>query len=250
MFKTYSSSSSLVITSRWFATSRLVAPVSVRLVYSSKATLNDMGKDTPWIHRVTLTKQIKTIMCIYYAIYGSHKLHQNKEVHAVHRKISMSLYEYYGRSVTNTRKSSVGVNAIITFWHFSQFCSFFNSLKPGNSYITLFQVRACRFFGAKFSSEPACGQYASNLHGNRKYLWFATQEKSTSSFSNALQWRNMSVWRLKSTMKSTVCSTQLTQADNNGTSSFNLLLRSLLTFHHRHKNSAYNTVLSGRSLKW
>ena len=33
MFKTYSSSSSLVITSRWFAISRLVAPVSVRLVY-------------------------------------------------------------------------------------------------------------------------------------------------------------------------------------------------------------------------
>ena len=43
MFKTYSSSSSLVITSRWFATSRLVAPVSVRLVYS-------MGRpsDHPW----------------------------------------------------------------------------------------------------------------------------------------------------------------------------------------------------------
>ena len=35
MFKTYSSSSSLVITSRWFATSRLRAPVSVRLVYWS-----------------------------------------------------------------------------------------------------------------------------------------------------------------------------------------------------------------------
>ena len=33
MFKTYSSSSSLVITSCWFATSRLRAPVSVRLVY-------------------------------------------------------------------------------------------------------------------------------------------------------------------------------------------------------------------------
>ena len=33
MFKTYSSLSSLVITSRWFATSRLVAPISVRLVY-------------------------------------------------------------------------------------------------------------------------------------------------------------------------------------------------------------------------
>ena len=31
MFKAYSSLSSLVITSRWFATSRLVAPVSVRL---------------------------------------------------------------------------------------------------------------------------------------------------------------------------------------------------------------------------
>ena len=33
MFKTYSNSSSLVITSRWFATSRLGAPVSMRLVY-------------------------------------------------------------------------------------------------------------------------------------------------------------------------------------------------------------------------
>ena len=33
MFKSYSSSSRLVITTRWFATSRLVAPVSVRLVF-------------------------------------------------------------------------------------------------------------------------------------------------------------------------------------------------------------------------
>ena len=33
MFKTYSSSSSLVITSRWFATSHLAVPASVRLVY-------------------------------------------------------------------------------------------------------------------------------------------------------------------------------------------------------------------------
>ena len=33
MFKTYSSSSSLVITSRWFATSRLAVPACVRLVY-------------------------------------------------------------------------------------------------------------------------------------------------------------------------------------------------------------------------
>ena len=33
MFKTYSSSSSLVITSRWCATSRLAVPASVRLVY-------------------------------------------------------------------------------------------------------------------------------------------------------------------------------------------------------------------------
>ena len=33
MFKTYSSLSSLVITSRWFATSRLAVPASVRLVY-------------------------------------------------------------------------------------------------------------------------------------------------------------------------------------------------------------------------
>ena len=36
MFKTYSSSSSLVITSRWFATSHQVAPVYVRLVYCGK----------------------------------------------------------------------------------------------------------------------------------------------------------------------------------------------------------------------
>ena len=34
MFKTYSSSSSLVITSYWFATSRLRVPVFVRRVYS------------------------------------------------------------------------------------------------------------------------------------------------------------------------------------------------------------------------
>ena len=40
MFKTYSSSSSLVITSRWFATSRLVAPVSVRLVYCNNTIVN------------------------------------------------------------------------------------------------------------------------------------------------------------------------------------------------------------------
>ena len=33
MFKTYSSSSSLVITSRWFATSRLAVPASVKVVY-------------------------------------------------------------------------------------------------------------------------------------------------------------------------------------------------------------------------
>ena len=36
MFKTYSSSSSLFITSRWFATSCLASPASVRLVYCSK----------------------------------------------------------------------------------------------------------------------------------------------------------------------------------------------------------------------
>ena len=33
MFKTYNSSSSLVITSRWFATSQLAVPASVRLLY-------------------------------------------------------------------------------------------------------------------------------------------------------------------------------------------------------------------------
>ena len=49
MFEAYNTSSSLVITSRWFATSRLVAPVSVRLVYytvSAQAVMlyNEYGK--------------------------------------------------------------------------------------------------------------------------------------------------------------------------------------------------------------
>ena len=80
MFKTYSSSSSLVITSRWFATGRLAVPASVRLVYwclflfwsdtselytyagwlfhwqqrnydcllVSKATLNNVSKQNSW----------------------------------------------------------------------------------------------------------------------------------------------------------------------------------------------------------
>ena len=40
MFKTYSSSSSLVITSRWFATSRLASPASVTLVYFNNQTFH------------------------------------------------------------------------------------------------------------------------------------------------------------------------------------------------------------------
>ena len=52
MFKAYSNSGSLVITSRWFATSRLVAPVSVRLVY--KATVAYLA---PWSAYITIFKQ-------------------------------------------------------------------------------------------------------------------------------------------------------------------------------------------------
>ena len=48
MFKTYSSSSSLVITSRCFATSRLRAPVSVRLVYyKDKTSVRFHSRKTP-----------------------------------------------------------------------------------------------------------------------------------------------------------------------------------------------------------
>ena len=53
MFKTYNCSSSLVITSRWFATSRLVAPVSVRLVYwkalLSRSLATDISVDSRMI---------------------------------------------------------------------------------------------------------------------------------------------------------------------------------------------------------
>ena len=44
VLKTYSSSSSLVITSRWFATSRLVVPASVRLVYWISPRGNYQGR--------------------------------------------------------------------------------------------------------------------------------------------------------------------------------------------------------------
>ena len=45
MFKTYSSSSSLVITSRWFATSRLASPASVRLVHGHDGISNHQPHD-------------------------------------------------------------------------------------------------------------------------------------------------------------------------------------------------------------
>ena len=48
MFKTFSSSSSLVITSRWFSTSRLVASVSVRLVYCIALLLARTIRSAPW----------------------------------------------------------------------------------------------------------------------------------------------------------------------------------------------------------
>ena len=52
MFKTYSSSSSLVITSRWFATSRLRAPASVRPVYYLGCPLRHLKAFPilPWIN--------------------------------------------------------------------------------------------------------------------------------------------------------------------------------------------------------
>ena len=54
MFKAYSSSSSLVITSRWFATSHLVAPESVRLVYC-------------WCHRQGSANSFKMAACSHSA---------------------------------------------------------------------------------------------------------------------------------------------------------------------------------------
>ena len=50
MFKTYSSSSSLVITSHWFATSCLAWPASVRLVYWLIFVGNWVGQDPIYVH--------------------------------------------------------------------------------------------------------------------------------------------------------------------------------------------------------
>ena len=63
MFKTYSSSSTLVITSRWFATSRLATLASVRLVYwCGKQLHHSYGSNTqedPNWHLLHAKAQIK-----------------------------------------------------------------------------------------------------------------------------------------------------------------------------------------------
>ena len=51
MFKTYSSSSSLVITSRWFTTSRLRVPVSVRLVYCPHMNVTETYWRIHWFRK-------------------------------------------------------------------------------------------------------------------------------------------------------------------------------------------------------
>ena len=52
MFKTYSSSSSLVTTSCWFATSRLVVPASVKLVYwfRLREVRNQVVESQTWLN--------------------------------------------------------------------------------------------------------------------------------------------------------------------------------------------------------
>ena len=70
MFKTYSSSSSLVITSRWFATSRLRAPVSVRLVYQQPSIVLDNGLVQNRPRAIIWTNADPIHWCIYVAPGG------------------------------------------------------------------------------------------------------------------------------------------------------------------------------------
>ena len=66
MFKTYSSSSSLVITSRWFATSHLVAPVSVKLVcWQYAVTGSDNGSVSVWHWAIIWSDDDPILWCIY-----------------------------------------------------------------------------------------------------------------------------------------------------------------------------------------
>ena len=77
MLKTYSSSSSLVITSHWFATSRLRAPVSVKLVYCSQSCPRRQGSHTHTHQRkyyFPLKKQTKHVIDKYTWKYLAWKL--------------------------------------------------------------------------------------------------------------------------------------------------------------------------------
>ena len=71
MFKTYSSSSSLVIISRWFATSRLRAPVSVRLVYYRPQLANWSPSGRRLIAAWSPTKNIHSLQLWQLRLYWS-----------------------------------------------------------------------------------------------------------------------------------------------------------------------------------
>ena len=103
MFKTYSSSSSLVITSRWFATSRLVAPVSVRLVYCIKL------KTFFLVHRIFSCDQaaLRTILSVCPSARLSVTPFSQCFLSSYHHEILRSYYHWQNRCPCNRSRSEV-----------------------------------------------------------------------------------------------------------------------------------------------
>ena len=97
MFKAYSSSNSLVITSRWFATSRLVAPVSVRQVYWLTVALRLI-----WLYQKTIcwhgnelvwfgAKQ--SMASLYNAIWYNTVVHRARQLNKQNARHILFLYK-------------------------------------------------------------------------------------------------------------------------------------------------------------
>ena len=100
MFKTYSSSSSLVITSRWFATSRLVAPVSVRLVYLLDKVLECFEKWKICVWNISRFTQALDKYLIHWSGFSG---------------VEMELLRCYWRLIWNVLKCERGYHVLSRF---------------------------------------------------------------------------------------------------------------------------------------
>ena len=85
MFKTYSSSSSLVITSCWFATSRLVAPVSVRLVYWQYCSIGSDNGLAPNRRQAIIWTNDDPVQRHIYASLGLNELSNSHSIDSSHK---------------------------------------------------------------------------------------------------------------------------------------------------------------------